>query len=280
MESRQAIKSRIKSIQGTKQITGSMRLVSMAKLQRAREGMRVNAPFLEESRRLASMAKKCMDGEKHLILDGRPVENTLMIAISGDRGLCGGYNASVIRYTLSYLEKLGHPYKVITIGAKISDAFRRRQSCRPACSYRGLADAPIYTEIADIAEIIYNMFISGEVDQVLMCHTKFISMLAQNPEVSRLLPFDEDPAPCAEEYEPGGAEMLEQIARFYLASRLYSAILESGVSEQSARILSMDGASKTAGEMIASLTLRYNQARQAVITQELSEIVAGADAIG
>jgi len=190
MESRQAIKSRIKSIEGTKQITSSMRLVSMAKLQRAREQMNENHPFLEESRRLASMAKKLMDGEAHPYLEGRPVENTLMVTISGDRGLCGGYNAGVIRLTLSHLESLGHPSKVIAIGSKVGDALRRRQAYRPIHTFRGMTSLPVYGEAYEIAGIVRDLYDRGEVDQVLMCYTHFTSMLVQNPEIVTLLPLD------------------------------------------------------------------------------------------
>ena len=280
MESRQAIKNRIKSIEGTRQITRSMRLVAMAKMQRARDNVRENQAFLEESNRLAALVRKCMDGERHPYIDGRPLQNTLMIVISGDRGLCGGYNAGVIRYALNHLEGLGRPAKVITIGSKVSDAFRRRQSVRPIHAYRGVTDSPIYAEVADIAGIAQKMFDEGEVDQVLLCYTKFTSMLVQSPHMIQLLPVEDSEVETESVFfEPVGAEMLKSMVSFYLSSRLYGAVLESAVSEQSARILSMDGATRTAGEMIMSLTLRYNQVRQGAITQELTEIVAGADAI-
>jgi F-type H+-transporting ATPase subunit gamma len=252
----------------------------MAKMQRARERMKENQPFLDESRRLATIAKNCLNGERHPYITGRAVSNTLMVVISGDRGLCGGYNAGVIRMALKHLESLDHPAKVITIGSKVSDAFRRRQAVRPVHSFRGLTDSPIYAEVSGIAETVRALFDEGEVDEVLLCFTHFTSMLLQNPEIIRLLPIEEDEFPGgAEFFEPGGVQMLGGIVSFYLASRLYGAILESSVSEQSARILSMDGAVRTAGEMIMNLTLRYNQARQSVITQELTEIVSGADAI-
>ena len=280
MESRQEIKNRIKSIEGTQQITRSMRLVSMSKMQRARENLQGNQLFLDEGRRLASLAKYAMDGENHPYIHGRQVQNTLMIVISGDRGLCGGYNAGIIRYALNHMDGLGHPAKVITIGSKVSDALRRRQAYRPIHSYKGIVDSPLYGEIDEIAGIVKTLFDEGEVDQVLLCYTQFVSMLVQEPHILQLLPFDEQGFQSGlQSAEPSGAEMLDGIASFYLASRLYGAVLESAVSEQSARILSMDGAVRTAGEMIASLTLRYNQARQGMITQEITEIVAGADAI-
>ncbi|MCL1848648.1 MAG: ATP synthase F1 subunit gamma [Clostridiales bacterium] len=313
MESRQSIKNRIKSIEGTQQITKSMRLVAIAKMQKAREHMDANHAFLEGSGRLAAMARQCMDGEKHPYIEGRPVQNTLMVVISGDRGLCGGYNAGIIRFALHQLESLGRPAKVLTIGSKASDAFRRRQSFRPIRAFKGITDSPIYSEAAEIAQVILEQFNSGEVDEVLLCHTRFVSMLTQDPEISRLLPLGADQAGGGDTggesrgargqdagntdgqgisgvsgqdasgvvtFEPAGLPMLEGIISFYLTARIFGAILESAVSEQGARILSMDGASRTAGEMIANLTLRYNQVRQGAITQELTEIVAGADAVG
>jgi len=279
METRQTIRNRMKSIEGTRQITRSMRLVSIAKMQKAREAMDRNLPFLKESLRLASAAKSCLHGEKHPYLNDRPKKVTLMVVMSGDRGLCGGFNAAIIRYAQAHLETLGHDAKVITIGAKASDAFRRRQQYRQLASYRGLTDAPIYAEAEEIAAQIRGLYDTGEVDQALLCYTQFTSMLVQHPCILRLLPVEvpaDRYAPLA--YEPEGAEILEQIVPFYLASRIYGALLESSLSEQSARVLSMDGAVRTAGEMIQSLNIRYNKARQGVITQEITEIVAGADA--
>ena len=289
METRQSIKNRIKSIEGTQQITRSMRLVSVAKMQRAREAMEQNRPFLDESRRLVSVAAGCMGwGEKHPYISGRPVRCTLMLVISGDRGLCGGYNAGVIRLATTEMEALGHPAKMVCIGAKAEDTFRRRKAFPQVGAYRGMSDAPIYAEAAEIAELIRGLYDAGEVDQVLLCHTQFFSMLAQAPAVVRLLPLEGQATgasatmPSAMQaltsYEPAGAAMLDGLVPFYLASRIYGAILESAVCEQSARILSMDNASRTAGDMIQSLNLLYNKARQSVITQEIIEIVAGADA--
>ncbi|MCL2121648.1 MAG: ATP synthase F1 subunit gamma [Clostridiales bacterium] len=269
----------MKSIEGTRQITRSMRLVSIAKMQKAREAMEQNLPFLRESLRLASAAKSCLFGEKHPYLNDRPKRVTLMVVISGDRGLCGGFNAGIIRYAQAHLETLGHEVKVISIGAKAGDAFRRRRQYQQIASYHGLTDAPIYAEAEEIAGLIRGLYDAGEVDQALLCYTQFTSMLVQQPCVLQLLPVEvpaDRYAPLT--YEPEGAEMLEQIVPFYLASRLYGALLESSLSEQSARVLSMDGAVRTAGEMIQSLNVRYNKARQGVITQEITEIISGADA--
>ena len=253
--------------------------MSIAKMQRAREAMNRNLPFLNECCRLASLAKSCMHGDSHPYLGGRPLRNTLMIVIGGDRGLCGGYNAGIIRHAMGYMESAGPGIKVIAIGAKVGDAFRRRHQYRPAASYKGLADSPVYTDAEEIAGQVRGLFDNGEADQVMLCYTRFSSMLAQEPAIVRLLPLDEPESAYAPLFfEPGGVKMLENIVPFYLASRLYGALLESSLSEQSARDLSMDGAARTAGEMIRHLQLRYNKARQGVITQEIIEIVAGADA--
>ena len=281
METRQTIKNRIKSIEGTKQITKSMRLVSIVKMQRAREDMQRNRPFLEESRRLVSYTRHCMDGERHPCLDGRPVQNALMVPVAGDRGLCGGYNASVIRSALAYMETLGYPCKVLAIGTKAGDALKRRRQYQPIHVYKGLTDSPFFADAVEIAAIIRDLYDAGEVDRVYLCHARFTSMLVQEPVVSVLLPVEVvPPVTVPASYEPGGEALVGRAVSFYLASSLYGALLEASVCEQSARILSMDGAVRTAGEMIRDLTLRYNQARQAVITREITEIVAGADASG
>ena len=281
METRQSIKNRIKSIEGTKQITKSMRLVSIVKMQRAREDMQRNLPFLEESRRLVSYARHCMDGESHPCLDGRPVRHALMIPVAGDRGLCGGYNAGVIRAALAHMDALGYPCKVLAIGAKAGDALKRRRQYEPIRVFKGMTDSPFFADAVEIAAMIRDLYDAGEVDRVFLCHARFTSMLVQEPVVRTLLPVEEAATgTLPANYEPGGAAMVGRAVSFYLASVLYGALLEAAVSEQSARILSMDGAVRTAGEMIRDLTLRYNQARQAIITREITEIVAGADASG
>jgi len=280
METQQTIVKRIKSIEGTLQITRSMRLVSIAKMQKAREAMRRNQPLLDGSRRLATLAIGSLDGRRHPLTDIRPVQCTLMVVLSGDRGLCGGYNAGVVRHALAALDSFGRPAKVITVGSKAGDALKRRRAYRPFRAYTGLSDAPAFSDAEEIAALIRSVYDSGEADEALLCYTRFTSMLIQNPAIVRLLPLGaggQDGAATA--YEPKGEELLQGVADFYLASSLYGAMLEASVCEQSARILSMDGAVRTAGEMIQELGLSYNQARQGMITQEITEIVTAADAV-
>ena len=279
MESTQRIKSRIKSIEGTRQITRSMRLVSTAKMQRSRESTAKNQPFRDETRRLAALARACMYGESHPYLGGRAVGNTLMVVLSGDRGLCGGHNVGVIRHAMTAIDELDHPAKVITIGAKAGEYFRRRR-IQPVRAFTGISDSPFYSEAAEIARVILDLFDSGQADQVLMCCTEFESMFSQHPRIQRLLPVDDgDPADASVSFEPADASFLRGVIPFYLASAIYGALLESSLCEQCARIVSMDGAVRNADEMIRRLTLRFNQARQGVITREISEIVSGADAV-
>ena len=280
MESQQTILKRIKSIEGTLQITRSMRLVSIAKMQKAREAMRRNQPLLDGSRRLASLGVGCMDGRRHPLIDGRPVGCTLMVILCGDRGLCGGYNAGVVRHAMAALEALERPVKVVTVGLKAGDAFRRRGAFRPVRMFSGLSDAPMFSDAEEIAALIRSIYDGGEADEALLCYTQFTSMLIQNPAIVRLLPLGNAANDRkATAYEPGGEDMLHGVASFYLASRLYGALLEAAVCEQSARIISMDGAVRTAGDMIQELELSFNQARQGTITQEITEIVTAADAV-
>ena len=280
MESTQLIKQRIRSIEGTRQITRSMRLVATTKVQKARGRLKVNSSYLEEARYLAALSRHCVYGEKHPYITGKEVKRSLMIVISGDRGLCGGYNVSVIRHGVAKMAELKNPCRVITIGSKARDYFKRRSDHNLLESFTGMSESPFYPVVADIARLILDLYDKGEADEVWLCYTKFISMLLLEPKVVRILPIGEEPAKAsAIRFEPKGAGILSSSVHFYLAAYIYGALLEAACCEQSARITSMDAAVKSADDLISGLTLVYNQARQSAITQELTEIVSGADAV-
>jgi len=283
LESIQLIKNRIKSIEGTRQITRSMRLVSTAKVQKARSRMLANRPFMEEVQRLADIAGQCMDGLPHPFLEGREVRCSAVVVIGGDRGLCGGYNINVARHALSLIESLGK-VQLIAVGAKSREFFRRRLKAEATLltSFTAMSEIPSFADVVELADLLLGLYKNGEVDEIHICYTQFETMLLQTPKTIRLLPLDLHKGEKANEitrFEPAGEEFLTQAVSFYVTSALYGALLESAACEQSARITSMDGAAKAADEMIAHLTLRYNQARQGAITQELTEIVSGANAV-
>lgn len=284
MESLQLIKARTQSIASTRQITRSMRLASTSKVQKTRARMTANRPFLDSAETLIRIAAENASPQ-HTYLRQREKTRAAVIVISGDRGLCGGYNINANRHAAALIKSLGGEVRIITIGVKARDFCRRRYKQMLARSFTGLSENPFYDDIKDIAAIAQGWYDSGKVDSVYMVYTKFESMLSQTAADKRLLPIsiEEKPdgsgAATLTRCEPDGDGFLTVATTFYLAARLFGAVLESSVCEQSARITSMDAAVRNSDEMIDSLTLQYNQARQGAITQELIEIVAGAGAV-
>lgn len=285
METLQLIKDRIQSIVGTQQITRSMRLVSTAKVQKARARMMTNRPFLQEAESLIRIARDASTA-RHPYLRRREEAPAAVIIISGDRGLCGGYNMNVNRHAAALIKALGGDVRIITVGVKTRDFCRRRYKKMVERSFTGVSESPFYDDAKEIAALAQGWYDSGEVGQIYVVYTKFESMLAQTPVEKRLLPLEIDAEPAKGgvkklvRYEPDGDGFLAAAVSFYLEAFLFGALLESASCEQSARITSMDAAVKNSEEMIDSLTLLYNQVRQGAITQEIIEIVGGAGDYG
>lgn len=280
MEPLQVIKARIASVASTRQITRSMRLVSTSKVQRARWRMEENRGFLEEARQLARIAARGAVSRAHRYLGEPSGGKTAVIVIAGDRGLCGGYNINVNREAVRLVRPLESP-RIVTIGAKACDFWRRRRKAQIAGSFTGISENPFYDDAEEIAHLVREWYDRGEVNQVYMVSTEFESMLVQTPISRRLLPLEPGGGETGGliRCEPAGDEFLEAVIPFYLTACVFGAILESSACEQSARITSMDAAVRNSDEIIEKLTLRYNQARQSAITQELVEIAGGAEAI-
>ena len=291
MESLHDIKNRIKGIASTKQITKSMRMISTTKVQRVRNSLEMNRPFLQEAGRMSQIIKANLPYGKHFFSDKREIKNTAVIVIGGDRGLCGGYNVSVGKEAQTLIERVGEA-KIITVGVKARDFCKSKFADQIVFSYRGISESPFFEDAETIAETVVKWYKSGEVDQVYVVYTQFQSMLSQIPQTVKLLPFepnqivgyndsDEDSAKnnLRIRCEIACGKLFEEFVPFHIAAFIYSAILESSTSEQSARIASMDAAVRNADEMIEAKTLIYNQARQSAITQELIEIVNGAEAL-
>jgi len=282
MQSIQQLKTRIAAIESTRQITQSMRLVSTAKVQRCRARMNVATPFLEESRRLGAAAVQSLEGEQHPYLTPKGESKaTAVVVVNGDRGLCGGYNVNVVRKAYQLMKTLPGEIRLVTVGAKARDYCRRRKHPAIAASFTGVSETPMFDDGAEIARLLLEWYDAGEVDEILVVSTQFVSMLTQHVRVQRLLPLEppREFQPRTMRCELAGAALLNRAVPFYAASFLYGVLLEAAACEQSARIASMDNAVKNSDEMMASLQLLYHQARQGTITQEINEIVAGANAV-
>ena len=273
------IKLRIKSVESTMQITKAMQLVATSKLRRAKERMENSKPYTRIAQQAVAAAVASCEDVTVPFVTPRDVKRRCYVVIAGDRGLAGGYNANVFKAVAAHAE--GADYCVLPMGRKAVERFHRY-------GVESLSDA--YTRVEGVnvgtcyklAEMLIEGYKAEQYDEIWLVYTSFQSMMSQEVRVDQLLPIakpeEEQPASLVDTvYELSAAETLEMIMPDFLAGRLYSALCDSFASEVSARRTAMDSATKNAGEMIADLTLKYNRARQGAITQEITEIVAGAE---
>ena len=271
------IRLRIKSVQSTQQITKAMQLVAASKLRKSRERMENSRPYLEIAQDAIRDIAAHNTGIKSPFLNGRPVKKRCLIVVAGDRGLAGSYNANVFRM---FREIEGEvPHCVLPIGRRTQEYFLNRGAeVLPNAPER--AEGLELPECRKIAVDLIARFEAGEFDEITMIYTSFASILTQPAKRRRLLPVSEE-APDARArqmiFEPNPEELLPVVLPDYIAGLLYAAVCDSVASEQAARRVAMDSATKNAEKMIEDLNLRYNRARQASITQEITEIVAGSE---
>lgn len=275
------IKLRIKSVESTMQITKAMELVASSKLRRAKERVEKSRPYFEVLHAALSDIAASNAELSSPYIARRPVKKTCYVVIAGDRGLAGGYNANILKAVAAEAE--GKEICVLPVGKKALEHYQRRGVERVTEQYAEAADVTV-SDSFSMAQLLAKGFLAGEYDEIRLAYTNFVSMLSQQPATLRLLPLDVSrPEPGAGPrgltlYEPSSEEVYDAIVPEYLAGLIYGALCESVASELGARRSAMDAATKNAGEMIDSLSLHYNRARQAAITQEITEIVAGAEA--
>ena len=295
------IKRRIKSVNSTRQITKAMELVSSAKVIRAREKMDRYRPYF---RAVSDVVGEVLGGDEVIVSDfvegAREIKKTLYIVISGDRGLCGGYNSNIYKLFTATEESEESDTIVIPIGVKSVEYFTKR-NYEILESYPGIGETITYEQAREIADKARELYESGEVDEIYLVYTQFVSMISQKTTMERLLPMspkqvEENVAKLAGEEEenesllggdkaaltevtefaPNQEQFFELFVPLYVESMVYGGIVEAFASEQAARRTAMENASDNAKEMIEQLELFYNRARQAAITQEITEIVGGA----
>ena len=272
------IKNRIRSMESTKQITKAMEMVAASKLRRAQAQVAASRPYFEILRDTIDDIVTNNRDFSSPYLTARPVKKVAYIVIAGDRGLAGGYNSNILKLVQSRISD--QDAVVLPIGKKAVDFFRTRKVQLLTESYAVAADMGI-GDCFSVAKQLSKAFRNGEFDEVYVAYTSFVSVLSQTPAVMQLLPLVcED---CGEKkassmitmYEPNDEEVFDAIVPEYLGGILYGALCESRASEQAARRTAMDSATSNAEDMIADLSLKFNRARQAAITQEITEIVAG-----
>jgi F-type H+-transporting ATPase subunit gamma len=272
------IKNRIRSMESTKQITKAMEMVAASKLRRAQAQVLNSRPYFES---LYATINDIVDSTRDFsspYLIARPVKKILYIVIAGDRGLAGGYNSNVLKLVQAEIE--GKDATVLPIGKKSVDYFRSHKVPTFTETYAEAAGIGI-GDCFSIAKQLSKAYLAGEFDEIRVAYTNFVSVLSQIPASLQLLPLvrqetgREGSVSSDIIYEPNSTEVFDAIIPEYLGGILYGALCESRASEQAARRAAMDSATQNADEMIADLSLKFNRARQAAITQEITEIVAG-----
>ena len=280
------IRRRIRSVQNTAKITKAMELVAASKMRRAQQRALAGRPYAERLNWvLADLAETLaqMDPSTvHPLLQRREVRNVGVVLITPNRGLCGGLPTSVNRRASAVVLDAGVPAKLVAVGRKGRDFFRRA-NVELRAEFTELTDYPEYQEVLPVGRVIIDDYLAGEFDRVFIVYPYFLNTMTQEPRVHQLLPV-EPPAEAATRavdyiYEPGRAAVLAELLPRYVEMQIYEAILEGIASEQSARMVAMRNASEAAGDMIQDLTLSYNKARQEQITKELLDIVGGVEGL-
>jgi F-type H+-transporting ATPase subunit gamma len=295
MASVQDLKRRIRSIRNTRKITKAMELVASARLRRAQARIEAMRPYADRMMELMVGTARASSSVRGLPLLQRrdDVQAVAILPLTGDRGLAGAFNAQVLRLAFALgrrLETEGVRVRWLVAGRKGASTIRFRR-LDLVQAWTGFSDRPAYTDAQALAHKVAELYVDGEVDRVVVVYNRFVSPLVQEVVEQDLLPIPMHVLEADEEderhrallgdfiYEPEPEQILERLLPVYVETELYRALLESAASEQGARMTAMRNASKNAGELIDSLTLAMNRARQAEITQEILEVVAGADAL-
>jgi len=293
MASVQDIKRRVRSVQNTRKITRAMELVAAAKLRRAQSRIEAMRPYAERMQELmVGVARASTSLQGLPLLQRREVRNAAILPLTGDRGLAGAFNAQILREAFAQERRLrgeGVEPHWLVAGKKGASTLRFRRY-EIGQSWMGFSDSPQYADAQAIAHKVSELYSEQEVDHVVVIYNHFESALTQRVVAQEVLPIpealleggDDDHAQAMLGdfiYEPEPEQILERLLPVYVETQLYRALLESAASEQGARMTAMRNASKNAGELIDRLTLAMNRARQAEITQEILEVVAGADAL-
>lgn len=275
--STKAIKNRIKSMESTRQITKAMEMVASSKLRRAQAQVQNSRPYFEILSNTITDIVNCTQDFDSSYLQERPVAKTLYIVIGGDRGLAGGYNSNVFKLVMDEIK--GKDATVLAIGKKALDYFKSHNVPSFTDDYAVAADISV-GDCFSISKQLSKAFLNGDFDEINVVYTDFVSLLSQVPASRKLLPLTPQPRETSglstqTVYEPSNEEVFAAIVPEYLGGVLYGALCESRASEQAARRTAMEAATSNADEMIADLSLKFNRARQAAITNEIIDIVAG-----
>jgi F-type H+-transporting ATPase subunit gamma len=281
------VRRRIRSVQSTQQITKAMKMVAAAKLRRAQENMIAARPYSAKMLEVMESLASRSDQTTHPLLQVRPEKKIFAVVVTADRGLCGGFNTNIIRYTSHWLRDRsaeGAEVSLVLLGRKGVDFFKRRE-VPVQKRWTGLFQKVRYEDAKSIAEFLMEAYTHQECDAIYVIYNQFKSVIAQEIVADRLLPLPRQEAVEAEGgpdylYEPSEQALFESLLPKHVTFQIFHALLESGAAEHGARMTAMEGATNNARDMINRLTLFANRVRQAAITKEIIEIVSGAQALG
>jgi len=290
----QELRRRVRAVTNTRKLTKAMELVASARLRRAQERIEAMRPYADRMLELMAGTARASASVRGLpLLQRRDVHTVAIVPVTGDRGLAGAFNAQILRRATAVsrdLEAQNVQVRWLPVGRKGTASLRFRR-LELQGQWGGFSDNPSYGDAQAVAHRLAELYVNEEVDRVVLVYNAFVSALVQRVTVSDVLPISEDVLETSDDererdrlagdfiFEPEPDQILERLLPVYLETEIYRALLESAASEQGARMTAMRNASKSAGELIDSLTLAMNRARQAEITQEILEVVAGADAL-
>ncbi len=282
------IRGKIKSVENTKKITKAMEMVAASKMRKAQDRMRSARPYAEKVRQITGNLSKANPEYTHPFMKTNDAKTTGFVVVTTDKGLCGGMNTNVLRALTNQLKDLqvkGMDAQAVAIGNK-GLGFLNRIGAKVVSSVTGLGDTPHLDKLIGPVKTLLDAYTEGRVNAVYVCYTKFINTMKQEAVIEQLLPLNtsglQEQASGRDWdylYEPDAAAVIDELLLRYVEAQVYQAVAENMASEQSARMVAMKAATDNAGSVISELKLVYNKTRQAAITKELSEIVAGAAAV-
>ncbi len=286
MASLKSIKKRIVSVKNTRQITKAMKMVSASKLRRAQENVVAARPYAKKLGEVLQSLAATPEGDLHPLLEKREPKRLLLVVLTSDRGLCGGFNSNLCKAADRYIKENKNTFEqisVMTIGRKGYEFLKSRTTVRN--NFPNVLAKPNYQSAVTIAQEIIDGYIAEEYDRVELLYNSFRTVITQDITFEQMLPVTQKESANTEEtpaefiYEPSVSELLEEVLPKNIEVQIFKAMLETVAGEHGARMTAMDSASKNANEMIGKLTLQYNRARQAAITTELMEIISGSESI-
>lgn len=287
MASTKEIRTKIKSIRNTQKITRAMEMVAASKMRKAQDRMRASEPYAERIREVIAHLVKARPEYSSLFLQERPVKRVGFIIVSSDRGLCGGLNINVFKAAIKKMEeysKQNIPVDVCLIGSK-AESFFKRIGAHIVASTGHIGDKPTVGDLVSGVQVMLDAYEVQQIDRLYVVYNTFVNTMTQQPTVLPLLPSPPSELEVTKHYswdylyEPDAQTLIDTIVRRYIESQVYQAVIDNIACEQAARMVAMKSASDNASDLIGDLQLIYNKARQAAITQELSEIIGGAAAV-